>query len=182
MKKLEKLLDEGRDIQPEQPDQQLSQEGICQQYVIKKNLSRKELVTSNYIETLETLESTNKTCLEYIKTASTPSRRNEEEEKFAQITDGDKDIFNLISDGKEAKTAFSMYKNDIELAFSASKPKRRADKPTRIIQISFSYNSSLVEKQSICGDRRKPGMLSIQKYPLWSDVSLFLPSKHSIIT
>ncbi|MCP9256861.1 hypothetical protein DINM_000094 [Dirofilaria immitis] len=41
---------------------------------------------------------------------STPPRRNEEEEKFAQITDEDKCIFNLISDDREAKIALSMYR------------------------------------------------------------------------
>ncbi|MCP9266076.1 Pao retrotransposon peptidase family protein [Dirofilaria immitis] len=136
MRKLEKLLDEVRDIQPEQPDQQSSQEEICQQYVIKKRVieernSRLEL----YIETLESI---NKTWLEYIKSVSTPSRRKEEEEKFAQITDGDKGIFNLISGGKKAKIALSMYKNDIELALQRLSQSGELTCSTRTIQISFS--------------------------------------------
>ncbi|MCP9265912.1 Zinc knuckle family protein [Dirofilaria immitis] len=49
------LLDDVRDIQPKQPDQQLSQEKICRQYIIKKIIEERTSRLKLYIEALNQL-------------------------------------------------------------------------------------------------------------------------------
>ncbi|KAL3982368.1 hypothetical protein ACH3XW_46890 [Acanthocheilonema viteae] len=109
---LERLLDEVRQVDLNQPDQQLTVEELCQQYETRARIIKEKLMRlERYVGTLEKI---NDKWLEYIQRV--PKSQTKEEEKYEEMANDDRGILNLIDIATDTIVTLSMHKDDAELA------------------------------------------------------------------
>ncbi|KAL3997324.1 hypothetical protein ACH3XW_10390 [Acanthocheilonema viteae] len=110
---LERLLDEVRQVDLNQPNQQLTVEELCQQYETRARIIKEKLMRlESYVGTLEKI---NDKWLEYIQRVP-KSQKKEEEEKYEEMANDDGGILNLIDIATDTIITLSMHKDIAELA------------------------------------------------------------------
>lgn len=91
----------------------MTPEEIQEQHETRKRIINEKMMRlESYLESLET---TNKEWKQYIQQISSPQKRREEEEKYAQMVDDETGILRLISDSKDVIITLKMYEKDSEL-------------------------------------------------------------------
>uniref|UniRef100_A8PGD4 Uncharacterized protein n=1 Tax=Brugia malayi TaxID=6279 RepID=A8PGD4_BRUMA len=81
-------------------------------YVIRKRVLEDKLRRIQLCVT--TLESINDKWFTYTQQIVTMKRREEEEEKYKTVTEGDQGIFQLLHEGKEAIITLTMHKDEVD--------------------------------------------------------------------
>ncbi|VDN51910.1 unnamed protein product, partial [Dracunculus medinensis] len=107
------LLEKIKKMDLEKMDPMMTPEEIQEQHETRKRIINEKMMRlESYLESLET---TNKEWKQYIQQISSPQKRREEEEKYAQMVDDETGILRLISDSKDVIITLKMYEKDSEM-------------------------------------------------------------------
>ncbi|EGC50146.1 gag protein [Neisseria meningitidis N1568] len=128
--KIEKLLEEVKQMDLSPLDQMVTKEETQRQYEARKRMIEEKIM--RFELHISTLETANAEWKQYIQQLPTATRKREEEEKYAQMVDNEKGILNLINEGKEAIIILKMYKNDCELVLQRLSQHQTKDELTHL--------------------------------------------------
>ncbi|VIP00266.1 Uncharacterized protein BM_BM17182 [Brugia malayi] len=110
--RLVSLLKEVNQLEIRSPDPSMTIEEKEDFYVIRKRVLEDKLRRIQLCVT--TLESINDKWFTYTQQIVTMKRREEEEEKYKTVTEGDQGIFQLLHEGKEAVITLTMHKDEVD--------------------------------------------------------------------
>ncbi|VIP00358.1 Uncharacterized protein BM_BM8235 [Brugia malayi] len=110
--RLVSLLKEVNQLEIKSPDPSMTIEEKEDFYVIRKRVLEDKLRRIQLCVT--TLESINDKWFTYTQQIVTMKRREEEEEKYKTVTEGDQGIFQLLHKGKEAVITLTMHKDEVD--------------------------------------------------------------------
>uniref|UniRef100_A8NZQ5 Gag protein n=1 Tax=Brugia malayi TaxID=6279 RepID=A8NZQ5_BRUMA len=110
--RLVSLLKEVNQLEIKSPDPSMTIEEKEDFYVIRKRVLEDKLRRIQLCVT--TLESINDKWFTYTQQIVTMKRREEEEEKYKPVTEGDQGIFQLLHEGKEAVITLTMHKDEVD--------------------------------------------------------------------